>query len=148
MRSGSACPSAGEPGYPGLPGSDRQCPTLTGRSGMQRARPSLVAHDSCHPVTARTVQGMARVRSGQAPASPYPLWPEGVQGLRRSRVGPEDRFCEAVRNDLRVPLTVEGHPPDTKRAIPGLSLDHSFNPFRDLHETRDTCREHQGGCDG
>ena len=29
--------------------------------------------------------------------------------LRRSRVGPEDRFCEAVRNDLRVPL-MEGQP--------------------------------------
>jgi hypothetical protein len=30
------------------------------------------------------------------------------RGLRRSRVGPEDRFCEAVRNELRVPLTLEG----------------------------------------
>ena len=27
----------------------------------------------------------------------------GAQGW-----GPEDRFCEAVRNDLRVPLTLEG----------------------------------------
>jgi len=24
------------------------------------------------------------------------------------RAGPEERFCEAVRNDLRVPLTLEG----------------------------------------
>jgi|SRR6266536_1046787 len=39
------------------------------------------------------------------------------RGLRRSRVGPEDRFCEAVRNDLRVPLTQEG-PTRTMRGIP------------------------------
>jgi hypothetical protein len=30
------------------------------------------------------------------------------RGLRRSRAGLEDRFCEAVGNDLRVPLTREG----------------------------------------
>ena len=30
------------------------------------------------------------------------------RGLRRSRVGPEERFCGAVRNALRVPLTLEG----------------------------------------
>ena len=39
------------------------------------------------------------------------------RGLRRSRVGPEDRFCEAVRNDLRVPLTLEG-PTRTMRGVP------------------------------
>jgi hypothetical protein len=36
-------------------------------------------------------------------------------GLRRSRVGPDDRFCEAVRNDHRVPLTLEGADPDNAR---------------------------------
>ena len=39
------------------------------------------------------------------------------RGLRRSRAGPEDRFCEAVRNDLRVPLTLEG-PTRTMRGVP------------------------------
>jgi hypothetical protein len=34
-----------------------------------------------------------------------------------SRVGPEDRFCEAVRNDLRVPLTLEG-PTRIMRGVP------------------------------
>jgi hypothetical protein len=50
-----------------------------------------------------------RARSGPG------LWPGPCRqarwvgrGLRRSRVGPEDRFCEAVRNDLGVPLTLEG----------------------------------------
>jgi hypothetical protein len=41
------------------------------------------------------------------------------RGLRRSRVGPEDRFCEAVGNDLRVPLTLEG-PTRTIRGVPLL----------------------------
>ena len=39
------------------------------------------------------------------------------RGLRRSRVGPEERFCEAVRNALRVPLTLEG-PARTMRGVP------------------------------
>ena len=34
----------------------------------------------------------------------------GVRRLLGSRVSPEDHFCEAVRNDLRVPLMVEGIP--------------------------------------
>jgi hypothetical protein len=44
------------------------------------------------------------------------------RGLRRSRVGPEDRFCEAVRNDLQVPLTLEG-PARTMRGAPSRSCD-------------------------
>ena len=53
----------------------------------------------------------------------WPLaWPSlsgplGWQRLRRSRVGPEDRFCGAVRNDLGVPLTLEG-PARTMRGVP------------------------------
>jgi hypothetical protein len=43
--------------------------------------------------------------------------PAGLGRLRRSRVGPEDRFCGAVRNDLRVPLTLEG-PARTMRGVP------------------------------
>ena len=58
-------------------------------------------------------------------AHPGPgLWPGprrqarwAGRGLRRSRVGPEDRFCEAVRNDLRVPLTPEG-PARIMRGVP------------------------------
>jgi hypothetical protein len=52
------------------------------------------------------------------------LWPGPCRqarwagrGLRRSRAGPEGRFCEAVRNDLRVPLTLEG-PAQTMRGVP------------------------------
>ena len=52
------------------------------------------------------------------------LWPGPCRqarwagrGLRRSRAGPADRFCEAVRNDLRVPLTLEG-PARTMRGVP------------------------------
>ena len=41
--------------------------------------------------------------------------------LRRSRVGPEDRFCGAVRNDLGVPLTLEG-PTRTMRGVPARWL--------------------------
>ena len=44
------------------------------------------------------------------------------RGLRRSRVGPGDRFCEAVRNDLRVPLTLEG-PTRTMRGVPARRCD-------------------------
>jgi hypothetical protein len=56
------------------------------------------------------------------------------RGLRRSRVSPEDRFCEAVRNDLRVPLTLEG-PTRTRRGLPALWL----SPFiwRLAHLARD-----------
>ena len=42
MRSGSACPCAGEPDI-GLSVSDREFPAMTGRSGTQRA----CAHDLC-----------------------------------------------------------------------------------------------------
>src|SRR5215472_15836972 len=58
----------------------------------------------------------------RAPFGPG-LWPGprrqarwAGRGLRRSRAGPEDRFCEAVRNDLRVPLTLEG-PARTMRGV-------------------------------
>jgi hypothetical protein len=54
-------------------------------------------------------------------AWPSPSGPLGWQRLRRSRVGPEDRFCEAVRNDLRVPLTLEG-PARTMRGVPARWL--------------------------
>jgi hypothetical protein len=45
------------------------------------------------------------------------------RGLQCSGVGPEDRFCGAVRNDLRVPLTLEG-PARTMRGVPTCSLRH------------------------
>ena len=61
----------------------------------------------------------------RAPIGPG-LWPGPRRqarwvgrGLRRSRAGPEDRFCEALRNDLRVPLTLEG-PTRTMRGVPLL----------------------------
>src|SRR5215469_8866822 len=60
---------------------------------------------SDHPHVAG--DGLRPVRAGSRLA--LGLWPEGVQRLRRSRVGPGDHFCEAVRNDLWAPLTVEGH---------------------------------------
>jgi hypothetical protein len=55
--------------------------------------------------------------SGLALAWPSPSGPLGWQRSPGSRVGPEDRFCEAVRNDLRVPLTLEG-PAWTMRGVP------------------------------
>src|ERR1022692_4806392 len=55
------------------------------------------------------------------PAWPSPSGPLGRQRLRRSRVGPEDPFCEAVRKDLRVPLTLEG-PTWTMRGVPSRWL--------------------------
>jgi hypothetical protein len=64
----------------------------------------------------------------RAPCGPG-LWPGprcqarwAGRGLRRSRVGPEDRFCGAVRNDLRVPLTLEG-PARTMRGVPPHRCD-------------------------
>jgi len=63
--------------------------------------------------------GPCPVRAGSCLA--LGLWPEGVQRLRRSRVGPEDHFCEAVRNDLRVPLKAEGHPRTLSGPFPDLS---------------------------
>jgi hypothetical protein len=54
-------------------------------------------------------------------AWPSPSGPLGWQRLQCSRVGPEDRFCEAVRNDLRVPLTLEG-PARTMRGVPALVI--------------------------
>src|SRR6476660_6787358 len=72
-------------------------------------------------ITPRTpVKVTASVRSNYLPrGSPRAFWacplawpsPSGPLGRQRSpalKGGPEDRFCEAVRNDLRVPLTVEG----------------------------------------
>ena len=56
------------------------------------------------------------------------------RGLRRSRVGPEDRFCEAVRNDLRVPLTLEG-PTRTMRGVPPRCLRLSPGDWRTRCET-------------
>ena len=55
---------------------------------------------------------------GRLPLGPWFLT-GGVQSFRRSRVGPEDHFCETVVNDLRVPLTAEGHP----RTLSGSSPD-------------------------
>jgi hypothetical protein len=71
-------------------------------------------------VTACTLQGMARVRSGQACPCPWFLTGGGAKAPR-SRAGPEDAFCEAVRKDLQVPLTVEGHPRTLSGPSPAAS---------------------------
>jgi hypothetical protein len=47
-------------------------------------------------------------------AWPSPSGPLGR--LRRSRVGPEGPFCEAVRKDPRVPLPLEGAPDNARRS--------------------------------
>jgi hypothetical protein len=54
-------------------------------------------------------------------ALPSPSGPLGRQRLRRSRVGPEDPFCEAGRKDLGVPLTLEGRT-RTMRGVPSRCL--------------------------
>ena len=59
------------------------------------------------------------------------------RGLQRSRVGPEGRFCEAVRNGLRVPLTLEG-PARTMRGVPVRWLRHLHGgrrPWREADES-------------
>jgi hypothetical protein len=53
-------------------------------------------------------------------AWPSPSGPLGWQRLRRSRAGPEDRFCEAIRNDLQVPLTLEGPARTMRGIVPAL----------------------------
>jgi hypothetical protein len=67
------------------------------------------------------VRRFAARRSGLASGLARTAGPEGRQRLRRSRVGPEDPFCEAVRKDLRVPLTLEG-PTRTMRGVRAPSL--------------------------
>jgi hypothetical protein len=52
--------------------------------------------------------------------------PAGPAGLGRSRADPEDRFCGVVRNDLRVPLTLEGAP-RAMRGIPAPMAE-TFRP--------------------
>jgi hypothetical protein len=87
-----------------------------------------------------------RLTFGQRFAVPIRAWPLGLalavrprwagRGLRRSRVGPGDRFCEAVRKDLGVPLTLEG-PTRTIRGGPSGGCDLS-------HGDRRTRRERDG----
>src|SRR5436309_3537256 len=93
---------------PPLPESDQAMPPIAVEV------PSL----TWHAPWVRSLQGMARVRSGRLPPGPWSLAGGGAEAPR-SRAGPEDDFCEAVRNDLRVPLTVEGHP----RTLSGPSPD-------------------------
>jgi hypothetical protein len=71
---------------------------------------SAVAPDVPNLVTARTVQGMARVRSGQAPPGP---WSPGRRGCRGSSAeGQILKIISVKRLEMifRCPLTVEGHP--------------------------------------
>jgi len=70
------------------------------------------------PGRARTLQGMARLRSGQARA--WPLVPDR-RGCRGSGAQGHLKIVSAtaVRNDLQVPLTVEGRP----RTLSGPSPD-------------------------
>ena len=58
----------------------------------------------------------ARV-SGLAFGLALAVRPAGLVEAPGSRVGSKDRFCEAVRNDLGVPLTLEG-PARTMRGVP------------------------------
>jgi hypothetical protein len=71
--------------------------------------------------------------SGLASGLALAVRPEGRQRLRRSRAGPEDPFCEAVRKDLRVPLTLEG-PPRTMRGDPARHCDRSPGDRRTWRE--------------
>ena len=72
------------------------------------------------PITARTLQGMARVRSGQASA-----WP--LVNDRRGAEAPRSRVTEShFRRKCEAPLTVEGHP----RTLSGPSPDPRLCTFR------------------
>ena len=61
--------------------------------------------------------------SGLASGLALAVRPAGLAEAPALKGGPEDRFCEAVRNDLRVPLTLEG-PTRTMRGVPPRSLRH------------------------
>jgi hypothetical protein len=119
-----------------LPGSDRKYPALTGRSGTQRARclrsrTTVGAWSSSPlsdlritrlllaicPVTARTVQGMARVWSGQAPA--WPLVSD--RSVRRGSAVKNRREEFSVCEKSSGWAVLEGGGADTytQRAIPG-----------------------------
>jgi len=108
----------------GLSGSNRNFPAFTGRSGTQRARPlrpelaavpggwplfqltegvgdgsswllsGAVAVLGCYIVTAHTVRGMARVRSGQAPARPL----SSARSVRRGSGVKRDFACTFTRH--------------------------------------------------
>src|SRR5215831_7990849 len=86
---------------------------------------------------------MPRAQRAWPLAWPSPSGPQGRQRLRRSRAGPEDPFCEAVRKDLRVPLTTEG-PPRTMRGVPVLlpcdRFTVSAHLARRTGQARDACR--------
>ena len=125
---------------PGMrrPTANRNTVRRSARYGKGNARPQLVvtadSWNSLCPGTCPVSLGGCR-----APIGPG-LWPgprrqarRVGRGLRRSRVGPEDRFCEAVRNDLRVPLTLEG-PTRTMRGVPARWLRHLHGDWRTWRE--------------
>ena len=70
-------------------------------------------------VTARSLQGMARVRSGQAAAWPLVSDRRGAEAPTLKRGSRRCFLRSGFRKDLRVPLDGGGAPPDTERAIPG-----------------------------
>ena len=91
------------------------------------------------PVTARTLQGMARVRSGQAPA-----WPlSSDRSVRRGSRVKREFACTFTRHFSPVlvvlrsqsRLRLEGRDTDTQRAIPGAEPSHGSCTFR-LHADR------------
>ncbi len=67
----------------------------------------------------RTLQGMARVRSGQAPA-----WPL-VSGRRRRRGSAVNGGPRAFPEETRSAIDGGAVPPDTERAIPGPKREHA-----------------------
>jgi hypothetical protein len=87
--------------------------------------PYCQADGKCHVVLLldpmSTCGGAPRASRAWPLAWPSPSGPLGWQRSPASRVGPEDRFCEAVRNDLRVPLTLE-EPARTMRGVPARYL--------------------------
>src|SRR5262245_33327597 len=83
---------------------------------MATVKPCYGALRPVLPISVNLGDRRARFGPGLWPG-PRPQARWVGRGLRRSRVGPEDRFCEAVRNDLRVPLTLEG-PTRTMRGVP------------------------------
>ena len=96
-------------------------PGQSGHGSQLKAAPR-VSRVSASPLVGRSVTrpfafgGSPRAFRAWPLAWPSPSGSLGWQRLRRSRASPEDRFCEAVRNDLRVPLTLEG-PARTMRGI-------------------------------
>jgi hypothetical protein len=72
-----------------------------------------------HKMSYNVIRGSSRAFGAWPLAWPSPSGPLGRQRSPALKGGPEDRFRGAVRNDLQVPLTLEG-PTRIMRGVPAF----------------------------